>query len=52
MGNEKQKSDSTTVINQTQQATPTPEETRLNQLEIQRVEATQPGQIAVQQHGS
>jgi len=34
-----------------QQATPTPEETRLNQLEIERVEATQPGQIETQKSG-
>lgn len=48
MGNDKQKSSSTTVVNQTQQATPTPEERELNQLELERVRAVQPGQIQTQ----
>lgn len=39
------------MVNQTQQATATPEEKRVNQLEIERIEATQPGQIALQQQG-
>lgn len=51
MGKDKQTGNSTTVVNQTQQATATPEEKRLNQLEIERIEATQPGQIALQQQG-
>ncbi len=47
MGEEKQ----TTQQTQTQQATATPEETRLNQLLLERSEATQGQQIGVQQQG-
>ena len=41
----------TQVINQTTTPKATPEETRLNQLEIERIEATQGGQIDVQNRG-
>ena len=55
MGSDKQKSSTTNVTNQntTQTMTPqaTPEERELNQLEIERIRATQPGQIQVQQSG-
>ena len=55
MGTDKQKSSTTNVTNQntTQTMTPqaTPEERELNQLEIERIRATQPGQIQVQQSG-
>ena len=59
MGKERSGSNTTTnntttttgSSNQSTQYTPTPEETRLNQLEIARTEATQPGLIASQQAG-
>ena len=55
MGKDKEKSSTTNITNQstTQQMTPqaTPEERKLNQLEIERIEATQPGQIQAQQGG-
>jgi len=41
-------SKTTTNTSSQTKATPTPEETRLNQLEIERTEATQPGQIQTQ----
>ena len=51
MGKEKSSSSTTNVTNQTQTTQPTEEERRLNQLEIQRIEAVQPGQIQTQQTG-
>lgn len=51
MGKEKQSGSSTTVVNQTQQATATPEETRQNQLALEREEAIQPGLIQLQKQG-
>lgn len=50
MGRDKGSS-STTVVNQQTTPKPTAEEKRLNQLEIERIEATQPGQISAQQSG-
>lgn len=47
----KEKTSGTTVVNQTTTPQATPEETRLNQLEIERIQATQPGMIQAQQSG-
>ena len=41
----------TTVIEKTTTPEQTPEERRLNELEIARIEATQPGVVAAQQAG-
>ena len=51
MGQEKTSGTTTQVINQTQTPKPTPEETRLNQLQIQATEATQPQLIEAQKSG-
>lgn len=51
MGKDKQTSTTTNVVNQTSTPQATPEEQRLNQLEIERIEATQPGLISAQQAG-
>lgn len=51
MGKEKTSGGSTTVVNQTTTPTPSPEETRLNQLQIQATEQTQPQLIQAQQSG-
>jgi hypothetical protein len=51
MGGEKSSGSSTTVVNQSTERQPTAEETRLNQLDIQLREATQPGMMATQQAG-
>jgi len=47
----REKSTTNTIVQSQAKAEPTPEETRLNQLEIARIEATQPGQIQTQQAG-
>lgn len=47
----KEKSGSTTVVNQTTTPTPTAEETELNRLMLERERATQGGMIGVQQAG-
>jgi len=44
-------SNKSTTTNTQQQATPTAEETRLNQLEIERIEGTQKGQMETQNSG-
>lgn len=51
MGSEKQSGSSTTVVNQTQKATPTPEEQELLNLELERQKQAQPGMIQAQQSG-
>lgn len=51
MGKEKSSGSTTQVINQTSTPTPTAEETRLNQLQIQATEQTQPQMIQAQQTG-
>lgn len=50
MGSDKTKSQQTTVNNTTQTPTPTPEETRLNQLDLQAREANQQGTIDIQRN--
>ena len=44
----KEKTSGTTVVNQTQQATPTPEETALNKLQLEQAQAAQPGTLEAQ----
>lgn len=51
MGKNKESGSSTTVVNQQTTQTPTPEETRLNQLQVQATEQTQPQLIQAQQSG-